>query len=502
MKYQSTRGTAPAVSGAEAIVAGLAPDGGLYLPESWPVISQTEQEALANLDYAGRAQEVLSRFLPELPSQDIKAATTMGYDANRWSHPETVPVVPLTDTLSVMELWHGPTYAFKDVALQVLPYLLTSSLRATGDKREVVILVATSGDTGKAALEGFRDVPGTKIQVFFPDKGVSEIQRLQMQTQEGENTSVVSVRGNFDDAQNGVKKIFTDTNWQQVLAAHNMTFSSANSINWGRLAPQVTYYFSSYFDLVRMGRIKFGQEINFVVPTGNFGNILAGYIAKEMGLPVRRLICASNRNNVLTDLFHQGVYDRRREFFATNSPSMDILISSNLERLLFLMAGRNPLPIRQWMVDLKEKGCYTLDKVTRERMTEIFWGGWADEEDTLNEISRTYKEWNYVADTHSAVGLKVYRDYQKATSDQTPTVLASTANPFKFNRAVASAILDKGTLAGKDEFDLLRALSDKTGLKIPEGLRELNQRPIRHQTVVQPDEMSKAVAEWLSIMIE
>lgn len=499
MKYQSTRGLAPSVSGAEAIVAGIAPDGGLYLPESWPVFSPDEQQAFTKLGYAERAQKVLASFLPELPEKDLQEATMRGYDGNRWTHPAIVPLKTLYDNLHVMELWHGPTYAFKDLALQVLPYLLISSLRMTGDEREVVILVATSGDTGKAALEGFRDVPGTRIQVFFPENGVSEVQRLQMVTQDGSNTSVVAVKGNFDDAQNGVKKIFTDPRWQEALAKHQMSFSSANSINWGRLAPQVAYYFSSYADLVGQGRIHQGDKVNFVVPTGNFGNILAGYIARAMGLPVHRLICASNHNNVLTDMFQNGVYDKRRPFYTTNSPSMDILISSNLERLLFLMADRNPEPIRQWMDQLQNKGFYTLDASTQDQMKELFWGGWAQEEETLAEIKRTYQEYGYVADTHTAVALKVYRDYQEATGDAHPVIVASTANPFKFNKSVAEAILPAEMISGKDEFGLLAILAEHTGLKIPEGLQGLNHRPVRHQRTVVPEDMPQAVREWLSI---
>lgn len=500
MKYQSTRGLSPLVSGAEAIVAGIAPDGGLYLPETWPNFAPGEQLDFVPMNYSTRAQKVLASFLPELPEVDLKQATERGYDGSRWTHPAVVPLTPLGDELYIMELWHGPTYAFKDLALQVLPYLLTSSLRATGDEREVVILVATSGDTGKAALEGFRDVPGARIQVFFPESGVSEVQRLQMITQEGKNTSVVAVKGNFDDAQNGVKKIFTDPSWQEKLSKRGMTFSSANSINWGRLAPQVAYYFSAYADLVGQGRIQQGDEVNFVVPTGNFGNILAGYIAREMGLPVHRLICASNHNNVLTDMFQSGTYDKRRPFYTTNSPSMDILISSNLERLLFLLSDRDPQPIRRWMKELQEQGHYTLDGTIRERMAERFWGGWAQEKETLEEIRRVYQEFNYVSDTHTAVALKVYRDYLVATGDRRPTVVASTANPFKFNKAVAEAILPMGKADGKDEFELLAILAEQTGLRIPEGLRGLEKRPIRHQRLVKPDEMPSAVLDWLNIL--
>lgn len=499
MNYRSTRGGSPLVSGAQAIVSGIAPDGGLYLPDSFPKLSFSEQEALANLDYAGRSLEILSRFLPELPIDELENGVRHGYDPSRWSHSQIVPLVHLKDELSVMELWHGPTFAFKDLALQVLPHLLTSSLRATGDDREVVILVATSGDTGKAALEGFKNIPGTRIMVFYPVEGVSRIQALQMLTQEGSNTRVVGVHGNFDDAQSGVKKIFTDQRWIETLDANKMTFSSANSINWGRLAPQIAYYFSAYFDLAKAGTIAWGDAINFVVPTGNFGNILAGYIAKQMGLPVHRLICASNRNRILTDFIRTGTYDRNREFYTTSSPSMDILISSNLERLLFLLANEDAGVIRTWMEQLRTEGAYTLDKVTKERLDKDFWGGWADDRETSDEIRRTFEAMHYLADTHTAVGLKVYRDYKEATGDVRPTVLVSTANPFKFNQTVAEAVLSPEAVHNKNEFELLKAVANHTGVKIPQGLLNLENKAILHNTVAQPEKMSDAVAEWLKI---
>jgi len=499
MKYVSTRGNAAPVSGAEAIIAGIAPDGGLYLPESWPQFALVEQEGLCHQNYARLAKEILVRFFPEWPDEALEQAVAAAYDPKRWSSPEIVPLRSLDTGLHVMELWHGPTSAFKDLALQLLPHLLVNSLRVVGDKRDVVILVATSGDTGKAALEGFRDVPGTRIMVFYPENGVSAIQRLQMVTQEGNNTRVVAVQGNFDDAQTGVKKIFTDPAWLRLLEEHNLTFSSANSINWGRLVPQIVYNFSAYFALVRSGKLAMGEKVNFVVPTGNFGNILAAYLARGMGLPVHRLICASNRNKVLTDLFRTGVYDRRREFYTTNSPSMDILISSNLERLLFLLSGKNPEMVRGWMADLQEKGYYTLDATTRERLTEVFWGGWADEESTLAAIRQAYQEFGYVMDTHTAVGLKVYRDYLRESGDKHHTILAATANPFKFNRAVATAVLPSEKLQTQDEFLLLRELAAATGLSVPEGLRGLDSRPVRHNTVVAPDRMGAAVADWLGL---
>ncbi|HEX2955036.1 MAG TPA: threonine synthase [Bacillota bacterium] len=499
MNYRSTRGDGASVSGAQAIVSGIAPDGGLYLPDRWPVLTLAEQQKMAGMKFAGRSFEVLRRFLPELPGQELEEGIQKGYDVARWSSPEIVPTVSLNDKLSVMEIWHGPTHAFKDVALQVLPYLLRSSLRVTGDQREVIILVATSGDTGKAALEGFKDVPGTRIMVFYPLDGVSRIQALQMLTQEGDNTSVVGVYGNFDDAQTGVKKIFTDPVWAQTLSKYNMTFSSANSINWGRLAPQIAYYFSSYFDLVQVGKIAWGDAINFVVPTGNFGNILAGYIAKTMGLPVHRLICASNRNRILTDFIQSGTYDRNREFYTTTSPSMDILISSNLERLLFLLAGEDPSAICKWMAELKNEGRYTLDSQTKDRLNQVFWGGWCDDGQTLAEIKRTFDAHHYLVDTHTAVGLKVYRDYQEATGDDHPTVVASTANPFKFNQAVAQALLGPDAGKGRDEFELLQTVANHAGVQVPEGLLKLRNKPILHNTVAKPEGMSAAVANWLKI---
>ena len=442
-------------------------------------------------------------FLDDYSPEDLIACVNSAYDPQKFSSAEIAPLVKLNETAHILELWHGPTCAFKDMALQILPHLLVKALRQTGETSEVIILVATSGDTGKAALEGFKDVPGTKVIVFFPDKGVSEVQKMQMVTQEGRNVYSLAVSGaNFDDAQNGVKAIFNDEEYREVIGGQGYKFSSANSINWGRLAPQIVYYFSAYADLLKAGEIKTGEKINIVVPTGNFGNILAAYYALTMGLPVNKLICASNDNNVLTDFIHSGTYDRKRTFKKTISPSMDILISSNLERLLFELSGHDPQPVREWMEQLKNEGTYSVNDTLKEKLSELFWADFCTEEDTLETISQVWKKRAYVADTHTAVALKVYEKYLQETGDSTKTVIASTASPFKFNLSVSRAVLGEKKVQGKSEFELLDILAQECDLPIPEGLDHLQDKTILHTGVCTAPGMKDHVSKILGIKQE
>jgi threonine synthase len=500
MRYTSTRGGSAAVSSAAAIRQGIAPDGGLYTPESIPKIPLATIQKLLGKDYQESAATILSLFLTDFPAADLQAMLAAAYAVpEKFDQAQVTPVVPLQDQTYVLELWHGPTCAFKDVALQLLPYLMIKAGELTGDSREIVILVATSGDTGKAALEGFKDVPGTKIIVFFPEDGVSAIQRLQMVTQEGDNTYVVAVKGNFDDAQTGVKQVFTDQELIAQLAARQMAFSSANSINWGRLAPQIVYYFYGYLELCRQGVLNFGEQLNITVPTGNFGNILAAYFAKEMGLPLGKLICASNANNVLTDFINTGVYDRNRPFYATVSPSMDILISSNLERLLYYLCGAKADQVSQWMSNLKKQGCYQVDRITAAKIREVFYAGFADETETLATIAKVYRATGIVLDTHTAVGAAVYQKYRETTGDQTPVLLAATASPFKFNASVLRAINGAEAICGQSEAELLEQLSKVASQSIPLALRNLEHKPVKHRTVCEREDLTEVVKTILGL---
>lgn len=498
MLYESTRGHSRPVSAAEAIKLGIAPDGGLFVPEREVRLAPADFVRLATLNYRQRAAHILSCFLTDFESAEIEESVAQAYGANKFDVKEIAPVRTVTaGGPHFLELWRGPTCAFKDLALQILPQLLTKAAIKTGETAEIVILVATSGDTGKAALEGFRGVSGTRIIVFFPAEGVSAMQRLQMVTQEGGNTHVIAVHGNFDDTQNGVKAIFTDPTVNATLHRQGRRFSSANSINWGRLVPQIVYYFSAYLDLQNRNEIKPGQAINFVVPTGNFGNILAGFYARRMGLPINRLICAANRNNVLTEFIRTGTYDRHRTFHRTVSPSMDILVSSNLERLLYELTDRNAARVGSWMTELRKTGRYQVDHTTREQVSRLFWSDFASEGETLAAIRATWQQHGYLIDPHTAVGKSVYDKYQAATGDHTPTVIISTASPFKFNQAVACALLDDRETKNKSEFELLETLAAFTGLKIPPELRGLDQKPVRHHTEVAIEEMPGAVLEIL-----
>lgn len=499
MFYESTRNSNLSVTSAEAIKMGIAPDGGLFVPHSRVSISQQTLADMVDMSYTGRAEKVLSLFLTDFTGIEIKECVEGAYNEEKFASAEVAPLHKLDNGTYILELYHGPTCAFKDFALQILPHFMPRAAAKTGDTDEIVILVATSGDTGKAALEGFRDVPGTKIIVFYPENGVSVVQKLQMTTQQGNNVAVVAVEGNFDDAQSGVKDIFTDPAMKNLLRDRHYKFSSANSINWGRLAPQIVYYFSAYLDMVKSGDLNMGRPLNFVVPTGNFGNILAGFYAKTMGLPVNRLICASNENNVLTDFIRTGEYNRKRQFHKTLSPSMDILISSNLERLLYELTDHDADTILKWMAQLSETGVYTVDSGIRQKINELFWSDFADDTETLATIKDTFENHKYLIDTHTAVGKNVYDKYVRTTGDNTPTVIASTASPFKFNKSVVRALLGEEALKGKDEFELLNILSRTSGLEIPSGLRDLDKKTVLHNTRATKVEMPRVVKEVLNI---
>ena len=491
MLYTSTRDKSVHVTSAEAITHGISADGGLFVPEGIPQLTADDLARLAALDYKGRAKEILSLYLTDFSAEEIDRCVEGAYADGKFSSPAVAPLVKLADGSHVLELWRGPTCAFKDMALQLLPHLLTVSAEKAAGGRQIVILVATSGDTGKAALEGFRDVPNTQIMVFYPSEGVSPMQKLQMATQEGANVAVCAIEGNFDDAQTGVKKIFTDPAVAAKLAQKNKMFSSANSINWGRLVPQVVYYVSAYCDLLAKGEIQNGDPIHVVVPTGNFGNILAAYYAREMGVPIRRLICASNRNKVLTDFIETGIYDRRREFYCTSSPSMDILISSNLERLLFLLSGMDDAQTRAWMQSLSAEGVYNVGEAMREKIRSVFSGGFCDEDATKELIGTVYREEGYLCDTHTAVAVQVYRAFRAATGDDTPAVIASTASPYKFSRTVLAAVAPDVQAA--DEFAMVDSLYEKTGFPCPKQLLELKNKSVRFTDICTRETMEDAV---------
>lgn len=495
MRFKSTRDKAVHLTSAEAIKIGISRDGGLFVPENFPSVSVTDLATMCKMSYQERAQYVLSLFLTDYTEDELAGYCAKAYADEKWGGSETTPVVRIDDTMSICELWHGPTCAFKDVALQMLPHLLTGAMRKTGEDKTVVILVATSGDTGKAALDGFCDVDGTKIIVFYPENGVSSMQKLQMTTQSGKNVYVAAINGNFDNAQTGVKEIFSDREFEQLMAKSGHVFSSANSINFGRLVPQVVYYFSSYCDLVERGELKLGDKVNFTVPTGNFGNILAGYYAKRMGLPVNKLICASNKNNILTDFIKTGVYDRNRDFYMTASPSMDILISSNLERLLYTLSDEDDKLVASYMNELKEKGIYTVTGVIREKIAESFACGFCDDDETKAIIGKTYGEHKYVCDTHTAVAVGVYEKYRRETGDTTKTVIMSTASPFKFCKDVLEGL---NVTEEMGDFERLEKL-ESFGVKAPASLATLREKEVRFSEVFDKSDMRSAVKEFLKI---
>ncbi|WP_028504587.1 threonine synthase [Ruminococcus sp. FC2018] len=496
MYYKSTRDSSVNVSSAQAIAQGISVDGGLFVPSEIPSITMEDIKKLGGMDYRERAVFVFSKFLTDYSEDEITYCVEGAYNTKSFDSDNIAELAHLFDGTYMLELWHGPTCAFKDMALQILPYLLTTATKKINLEKKVVILVATSGDTGKAALEGFKDVEGTSILVFYPDNGVSAMQKKQMTTQEGSNVGVCAIKGNFDDAQNGVKAIFTNDEIKQQLDKNGFMFSSANSINWGRLSPQIVYYVSCYAQLLADGQIDEGEKINIVVPTGNFGNILAAYYAKHMGVPVNKLICASNANNVLTDFLTTGVYDRNRQFHATISPSMDILISSNLERLLYLLCGENDAQIREWFGALAQTGRYEVTESVKKALFDEFYAGCCDDEQTKATIKEYYDKFSYTCDTHTAVAVKVYEDYVKATGDTTKTVIASTASPYKFSGSVLSAI-GKGT--DMDEFDLVDELAQCSKLPVPDSLAALKTKSVRFDKVIDKSEMKDFVFETLGI---
>ncbi len=491
--YKSTRGDGTLITSSQAVLKGLADDGGLFVPNQIPKLD-VSLEKLADMNYREIAYVVLSKFLTDYTEEELKDCIEHAYDS-KFDDIEIAPVKKVGG-VHFMELFHGSTIAFKDMALSILPYLLTKAAKKNKEENEIVILTATSGDTGKAALAGFANVPGTKIIVFYPKGGVSKIQELQMVTQKGDNTFVVGVRGNFDDAQTGVKKMFNDGALKELLDQAGYQFSSANSINIGRLIPQVAYYVWAYSRLVKDGTVKAGDKINFVVPTGNFGNILAGYYAKLMGLPVNKLICASNDNKVLFDFFKSGNYNRNREFILTSSPSMDILISSNLERLIYHITGDCEAENIQFMADLTDKGEYTITDEEKAQLADFF-GGFADEKENAAYIKKTYEETGYITDTHTGVANCVYGKYVEETGDTIPTVIVSTASPYKFARSVMTAIDE--TFESKDDFELIAELNKLSGVAIPKAIQEIMDAEIIHDNISDIDKMEGAVKGFLKI---
>ena len=487
MKYTCTRNSKIEISASEAIVKGISDDGGLFVPSSFPILSLADVENLIPLDYPERAAKILSMYMDEFSFEELLGYAKRAY--NRFDDDAVCPLVKVEDGLYMLELWHGPTCAFKDIALTILPYLLTASKKKLGINEQTLVLTATSGDTGKAALEGFKDVDGTHVAVFYPVSGVSEMQRLQMVTQDGGNVHVFGIKGNFDDAQAAVKRVFNDKEIIDALKAKGIAMSSANSINWGRLAPQIAYYISAYCDLVDSGEIELGDKINFAVPTGNFGDVLAGYYAYRMGLPVEKFIVASNANNALTDFFNDGVYDINRVFYKTMSPSMDILVSSNLERLIYEIYDRDDEKVRKLYDSLKKTGRFEID--FDEVNLDNFVAGWADEEDTKNAISTFFDLDDYIMDTHTAVAASVYNDYSCETDDETPTVVLSTANPYKFPIDVLGAIGSRE----RDSYKAVVKLYNLTALECPDCILELEDAKEIHTKVIDRTEVKKTVLE-------
>jgi len=455
--------------------------------------------SMMNLDYRERAKKLLAFFLTDYTEEEIGICVDRAYGSQKFSSDAIAPVISLTHDIGILELWHGPTCAFKDMALQLLPHLMRTAMDKKGIGEDVVILVATSGDTGKAALEGFKDVEGTHIVVFYPESGVSPIQELQMTTQEGSNVHVLGVMGNFDDAQTGVKRIFTHREFNMDMNKAGYRLSSANSINWGRLVPQIIYYVSAYIDMIEAKQLVMGESFDVVVPTGNFGNILAAYYAKQMGVPIDRLICASNRNNILTDFISTGIYDSNREFYKTISPSMDILISSNLERLLYEILERDDGELSHLMEELNESNRYKLTHQQHEKLREDFWGGYADDLETLNTIKSIYAQFNYVLDPHTAVGMKVLYDYRNAVDEYKKALVVSTASPYKFIEDVLMGIGGEELIRDRDEFEMLAKLASMSNTPIPNSLEQLKHKQILHTRTCSKEDMEETVAQIFNI---
>lgn len=495
MNYISTRDKSVKVTAAKAIAQGISNEGGLFVPDTFPTFSEEDFRKLSQMDYKERAKIVLKDFLNDFTDEEINYCVEGAYTGS-FDDENPAPLALIGDKKRILELWHGPTCAFKDLALQLLPYLLSTSAKKVNNGKKTVILVATSGDTGKAALEGFKDVPDTEIIVFYPSDGVSPMQKLQMDSQLGENVHVCAIKGNFDDAQTGVKNIFTDNEVKEKLLENNMLFSSANSINWGRLAPQIVYYVSAYCDQLLLEKPDLEKGFNVVVPTGNFGNILAAYYAKKMGVPINKLICASNANNVLTDFIKTGEYDRNRSFYTTISPSMDILISSNLERMLFELTGNDDKKVAALQADLSSKGKYTVDGEIKEKLNSLFWAGCCDDEATIKTIGEYFNLYGYLCDTHTAVAVNVYDQYVKETGDTRPAVIASTASPYKFCDSVLTAVTDK---KADSEFGNVKLLSELTKTSVPKPIKDLENATVRFKEICEKDQMLKAVYKALGI---
>lgn len=492
MEFQSTRDiNNNKYSAAQVIKQGLADDGGLFVPEAIPQVSLDEIRSFCNMGYPELAATVLGKFLSDYSREELLEDCKNAYSPLSFPN-GACPLFEVDNTTYSLELWHGPTCAFKDMALQIMPRLLSRALIKTGEKRNALILVATSGDTGKAALEGYRDIPQIKISVFYPENGVSQIQKMQMTTQEGKNVNVCAVKGNFDDIQSTIKEIFSDVSFANKLNESGCFLSSANSINFGRLAPQISYYFKAYCDLLNNGKIALGNSINVCVPTGNFGNILAAYIAKLMGLPISKLICASNANNVLTDFLNTGRYDKNRGFYTTSSPSMDILISSNLERLLYFTAGIEKTS--SWMQSLYCKGYYEIDAETKSKIDDSFIGYFANEERTSATIKKYYDRTGYLMDTHTAVAFSALDQYREAVDDQTPTVVASTASPYKFAKDVFLAL---GESSDADGFEIIEMLSKATKTAVPTPLSSLDKKAVRFERSVDPQNIINEVERFI-----
>lgn len=500
MLYNSTENKNEVVSAAQAISQGISKDGGLFVPQELPQYTLDTIKTLLPMSYNERAKFVFADFLSDFTAEEIADCVDSAYTKEKFGSDCPAPLVTKKyngNEINIMELWHGPTCAFKDMALQILPHFLTKSLKKKYDGKTAVILVATSGDTGKAALEGFKDVDNTKMIVFYPEDGVSPMQKRQMNTQKGNNVNVCAIKGNFDDAQTGVKKIFTTEEIVKLLNDNNMLFSSANSINWGRLLPQIVYYVSAYCDLVNDNKINLGDKINVVVPTGNFGNILAAYYACCMGLPINKFICASNKNNVLTDFINTGVYDKNRQFYATASPSMDILVSSNLERLLYMFSGNDDKLVAEWMTQLKTTGKYEVTPEVKEKITSQFFGGYCDDDNTKATIKKLFEDEKYLCDTHTSVAINVYNQYVEKTGDKTPVVIASTASPYKFSHSVLEAVSPE--LICDDEFEMVERLNKVSGAEVPKPIAELKNLDVRFNNVTEADKMPEYVKNTLGI---
>ncbi|MCQ2454837.1 MAG: threonine synthase [Clostridia bacterium] len=495
MDYISTRDNNNIVSSSFAIAHGISKEGGLFLPKEAPKLTEDDFNIMRKLSYVDRAKYVFKYFLTDFSDEEITNCVKGAY-IGTFDNDLPAPISKLGDNMNILELWHGPTCAFKDLALQILPYLLTTSAKKISNGKKSVILVATSGDTGKAALEGFKDVEGTEMVVFYPENGVSDMQKLQMASQEGSNVHVCAIKGNFDDAQTAVKKIFTDNEFKKILADNNMEFSSANSINWGRLCPQIVYYISAYLDMLNSGE-NLENGFNVCVPTGNFGNILAAYYAKMMGVPIKKLICASNRNKVLTDFINTGIYNKNRDFYLTSSPSMDILISSNLERLLYILAEGDDKYISSIQEELSSCGKYTVKEEIKNKIQNEFYGGFCDDSETSDTIKKIFDDFGYLIDTHTAVAVNVYNKYISETGDNKPTLIASTASPYKFAGSVLEAL---GQNQNADKFEVLDELSKLTSTDIPSPIAKLKNAKVRFKNVYSKDDMYDAVKSSLGLM--